>query len=456
MLQINFYLRDEMKKILIKDASIINEGKVVESDLLIVGDRIEHIDREIKAEGMSTIVDAKGRWLAPGFIDDQVHFREPGLTHKGSIATESMAAIAGGTTSVMDMPNTSPPSTSREAIKNKIQYAMGKTYANYSAYLGATNKNIEEIKALVKGDACGIKVFMGASTGNILVDDPKALEAIFEHAQIQIVTHCEDSPMIDQNILRYKEQYGLDAPPHLHAEIRSREACYKSSSYAIGLAKRHGSRLHVLHLTTEEELSLFSTGEVADKKITAEVCIHHLWFSKKDYETFGNLIKCNPSVKEESDRLALIAGLKNQTIDVVATDHAPHLMSEKQLPYFDAPSGLPLIQHAFQMLFELSGRGDFSAPDAVKYACHNPAVLFGVKERGFIREGYFADLVLIDPEKNTIVNQDDLLYKCQWSPLENHSFSQAVSQTYLNGELVYDDGKVIGPASGRALQFTEK
>jgi dihydroorotase len=442
-----------MNKTLIKEANIVNEGKVIEGDVLIIGDRIECIDTGIKADGIKHVVEAKGKWLTPGFIDDQVHFREPGLTDKGTIATESMAAIAGGTTSVMDMPNTSPPSTSREAIKNKIQYAMGKTYANYSAYMGATNYNIEEIKALTKGEACGIKVFMGASTGNILVDDPVALELIFKYAQIQIVTHCEDSPTIDKNIAQYRKQFGSSILPECHVEIRSREACYKSSSYAVDLARRHGSKLHVLHLTTAEELDLFSIGEVNNKSITAEVCVHHLWFSRKDYGHLGNLIKCNPSVKEESDRLALLSALKNQRIDVIATDHAPHLLSEKEQNYFDAPSGLPLIQHAFQMVIELSRKGHFSIADAIKYACHNPSVLFGVKERGFIREGYFADLVLIDPNQKTSVNQDDLHYKCNWSPLEGHHFNQAILQTYLNGSLVFDHGKIIGGPSGRALSF---
>jgi len=440
-------------KYLLKDITVINEGSRIETDLLIKDERIERIDSHISGDGNTKIIDGGNKILVPGFIDDQVHFREPGLTHKADIASESKAAVAGGTTTVFDMPTTTPPAVTREAILNKISNAIGKTHANYSAYLGATNDNIVEIMSLKPSDVPGIKVFMGSSTGNMLVDKKESLEQIFAQAPVPIVTHCEDTPMIAKQESIYREKFGDQIDPEMHADIRSREACYKSSSYAVELAKKYGTRLHVLHLTTKEEIDLFERGDVQEKQITGEVCIHHLWYSKKDYKDLGNLIKCNPSVKEETDRMALIQALKNNVLNVIATDHAPHLLSEKNNNYFEAPSGLPLIQHAFQMLLELCHQGYFTLEEAVALSSHNPANLFNIKDRGFIREGFYADLVIVNPNETHKVDESELFYKCKWSPLKDFEFHQTIDTTFVNGKMVFNHGRILEEPKGQRILF---
>ncbi|MGV6826824.1 MAG: dihydroorotase, partial [bacterium] len=384
-----------MSDILIKNALLANEGSLKEGDLLIKNGRIARIDTDISANN-ARVVDAVGKVLMPGMIDTQVHFREPGLTHKGDIATESRAAVAGGITSFFEMPNTIPNATKLEVLEDKFALAAGRSYGNFAFYLGAANDNIEEIRRLDKNQTCGIKIFMGASTGNMLVDDTQVLEQIFADAPTAVVTHCEDTPTILANEARYREQYGDEIPMRFHPEIRSVEACYKSSSLAVDLARRFGTRLHVLHLTTAKEMELFEAGDPTQKQITAEACVHHLYFSSDDYEEKGSFIKCNPAVKTAADRDALRQALVDGKLDVIATDHAPHTLEEKQNPsYFKAPAGLPLVQHAVAMALELVHDGILSLPQAVNKMCHAPAQLFNIPERGFLREGYWADLALV-------------------------------------------------------------
>ena len=442
-----------MSSLLLANAQVVNEGRIVAADVLIRDDRIERIGTGPVPAGTTT-VDLSGKHLLPGLIDDQVHCREPGLTHKATLATESLAALCGGVTSFLDMPNTQPPTTDRAALAEKRRIAAAGCHVNYGFYLGATNTNLEEIKRVTTADACGVKVFMGASTGNMLVDDPQTLEGIFAEARVPIATHCEYSPLIAENEKRYRERYGDAVPIEAHPLIRSAEACYRSSSMAVDLAKRHGARLHVLHLTTARELELFEPGPIAAKRITAEVCTHHLWFDQSSYAVLGAKIKCNPAIKTSADRAALRAAVLDDRIDVIATDHAPHTLEEKARGYFEAPSGLPLVQHSLLMLLDQHADGLYSLTKIVEKAAHNPAVLFGIADRGFIREGYFADLVAVDLEGATRVDAAQVLYKCGWSPFEGTEFRGSIALTVLNGVPVFRDGKpVAGPRAARPLDF---
>jgi dihydroorotase len=437
------------------NARLVNEGRILETDVLVRGDRIERVGRGPVPVGAETI-DLRGLHLLPGIIDDQVHCREPGLTHKATLATESLAAVCGGVTSFLDMPNTKPPTVDRAGLAEKKRIAAATCHANYGFYLGATNTNLEEIKRTGPGDACGVKVFMGASTGNMLVDDPSTLEAIFADARVPIATHCEDSPMIFAAERRYRELYGEAVPIAAHPEIRSAEACYKSSSLAVGLAKRHGTRLHVLHLSTGRELELFEPGPIAAKRITAEVCVHHLWFEQSSYADLGARIKCNPAIKTAADREALRRGVLNDRIDVIATDHAPHTLEEKARPYFESPAGLPLVQHSLLLLLEQHRSGLFSLERIVEKAAHNPAVLFGIVDRGFVREGYFADLVAVDLAATTSVDRAQVLYKCGWSHFEGTQLHARVALTMVNGAVVCRDGRPFGPRMAQALEFRSR
>jgi dihydroorotase len=439
--------------LIISNARVVNEGVVTEADVQVSGGRIEKIGAALSAGHGDTVLDAKGAWLMPGMIDDQVHFREPGLTDKGDMATESAAAVAGGITSFMEMPNVKPATTDIGALEDKYNRAAGRARANYAFYLGATNDNIEEIRAVQPGQAAGIKVFMGASTGAMLVDDEQVLEKIFADSPLLIATHCEDTPMINANEERARQQYGEDVPMSEHPRIRSEEACYKSSSLAVELARRHDSRLHVLHLTTAKELDLFAAGPVAGKRITAEACVHHLFFDESDYARLGAKIKCNPAIKTAADREALLQAVADDRIDVIATDHAPHTAEEKASTYFHAPAGLPLVQHALLMMLELAHSGRFTIEQVVQKTSHAVADLFGVRDRGYIREGYFADLVLVDPDQPTVVQRKELLYKCGWSPLEGYKFRSSIRATLVNGEVVWLDGQLSGVVAGQRLNF---
>jgi dihydroorotase len=442
-----------MGNLLITNARLIDNGQVYDADVLVERDRIEKIAASIAAEPGVDIIDADGKFLMPGMIDDQVHFREPGLTHKGDLATESAAAVAGGITSFMDMPNVNPLTTTRQALAAKYELARGRCSANYGFYLGGTNSNIEEIKELQIGESCGIKVFMGASTGDMLVDDPGALELIFEHAPVIVVTHCEHSPTIWANEAEARERFGDDVPMTEHPTIRSADACLQSSTQAVDLATRHDALLHILHLTTAIEMGLFSPAHRSEKRITAEVCVHHLWFDESRYGELGTRIKCNPAIKKASDRTALVAALNDGRIDIIATDHAPHTREEKDNRYFDAPAGLPLVQHALLTLFDLAAAGAIPHELIVDRACHAPADIFGVVDRGYLREGYFADLVIVDPDRPFTVDPSNVLYKCGWSPFEGHTFSSSIDTTVVNGEIVYRSGKLTGAVVGDRLEF---
>jgi len=439
------------KTLLIKDARIVNEGRTTEGDVLIRAGRIERVGTGIAADGVDEIIDAAGLHLLPGFIDDQVHFREPGLTAKGDIATESAAAVAGGITSFMEMPNVKPPTTNLSALADKYTRATGRSRANFAFYLGATNDNIDEIRRLKPADACGVKMFMGASTGNMLVNDPAALEAVFAESPLLIATHCEDSPMIAANEQAMREKYGEDVPISEHPAIRSAEACYASSSLAVKLARRHDARLHVLHLTTARELELFTPGPIDGKSITAEVCVHHLFFDESRYADLGAQIKCNPAIKTAADREALLDALAAGRLDVVATDHAPHLASEKAGTYFNSPAGLPLVQHALLSLLEHVHDGRFSLELAVTRSSHAVADLFGIAERGYIREGYWADLVLVDLAGEYTVSPENILYKCGWSPFEGYRFRSSVAATLVNGVIAYRNGAVTDAIASQRL-----
>ncbi len=443
-----------MKRLLILNATLVNEGRIHETDILIRQGRIEQIGSGLQTDKGDQVIDAAGKLLLPGMIDDQVHFREPGLTHKGDIATESRAAVAGGITSYMEMPNVNPPTLNAENLEAKYRLAAQKSLANHAFYLGASNDNLEDIKSLDPQAACGVKVFMGASTGNMLVDNPEILEGIFAHSPVLIATHCEDTPTILANEARYKQQFGDNLSAEHHPLIRSEEACYKSSRLAVELAQRHGAKLHVLHLTTAKELSLFTSGDVSKKQITVEACVHHLFFNEKDYAAKGNLIKCNPSIKTAADQQALIKAVNEDVIDIVATDHAPHTWEEKQRPYLQAPSGLPLVQYALLTMLEHYFDGRFSLEKIVQKTSHAPAQRFDLRERGFIREGYWADLVLIDPRRPTQVERKSVLSKCGWSPFEGHTFRATIDTTLVNGRIVYRDG-VLDPTGGlgQRLQF---
>ncbi len=444
-----------MSYILIKNAKIANEGQVVESDLLIKGERIDKIAGDINASQYPDVqvYDAQGKLLLPGMIDDQVHFREPGLTHKGSIATESAAAIAGGITSFMEMPNVNPLTITHETLADKFALAATKSLANFSFYLGASNDNIEIIKSLKPDAACGVKVFMGASTGNMLVDNPDTLEDIFAHSPVIVATHCEDTPTITANEKIFREKYGEDVPMACHPLIRSEQACYLSSSLAVKLAQKHGTQLHVLHLTTARELELFTTKPLKDKSITAEVCVHHLFFNENDYADKGALIKCNPAIKTVQDQQALIAALNQGKLDIIATDHAPHTWQEKQGKYFSAPSGLPLVQHALLALFELMHDDKLSLNTIVSGTSHRVADRFQVQDRGYIREGYFADLVLIDSGNGFTMDREQVLSKCGWSPFDGYPFRSKISSTWVNGQQMWDGQAIISSQTGQKLSF---
>jgi dihydroorotase len=442
-----------MKGLLIANARLINEGRIRDADVLIRGERIEKIADAIDAGGHD-VIDARGRYLIPGMIDDQVHFREPGLTNKGDLATESAAAAAGGITSFMDMPNVNPQTTTREALAEKYRLAEGRCTSNYGFYFGGTNRNVEEIRRLEVGEACGIKVFMGASTGDMLVDDQDTLEKIFTDAPVMIVTHCEHTPTIRDNEAKARDSYGEDVPMSEHPAIRSAAACLASSSMAVDLARRHDALLHVLHLTTAVEMGLFSRAHRSEKRITGEVCVHHLWFDDTWYETLGTRIKCNPAIKTEADRLALLKAVNDGRIDVIATDHAPHTLPEKKRSYFKAPAGLPLVQHALLVLFDLAAAGSIAPELIVERTAHAPADLFGVKDRGYVREGWYADLVLVDPEQPCAVNRGNVLYKCHWSPFEGHTFGASIDTTIVNGKIVWRDGELTGEIAGKRLDFT--
>ncbi|HEX7081113.1 MAG TPA: dihydroorotase [Gammaproteobacteria bacterium] len=431
---------------------VVNEGRILETDLLLENDRIARVGPGALPPN-AEVVDVAGQYILPGLIDDQVHFREPGDARKGTIESESRAAVAGGVTSYLDMPNNSPPAVDLAALAAKRATAARTSYANYGFYLGATNTNREEIARAGAADACGIKVFMGASTGDMLVDDPAALEAIFASARLPVAVHCEDTPMIRDAERRYRERYGEDVPMSAHPAIRSTQACYASSSLAVGLAKRHGTRLHVLHVSTAKELELFDAGPIEAKRVTAEVCVHHLWFDESRYADLGALIKCNPAIKTARDRGALVQGVVEDKIDVIATDHAPHTREEKSRKYFEAPSGLPLVQHSLAMLLEQHRAGLLSLTAIVEKAAHNPARLFRIVDRGFIGEGCFADLVVVDLDAETKVTPDRLLYRCGWSPLAGTVFRSAVKMTLVNGGIAYRDGVVTPEIHARALEF---
>ena len=431
-----------MQNTLIKEATIINEGQELVTDLLIKGERIEKIGKNITPPNNADIIYAQGCYLLPGMIDDQVHFREPGLTHKGNIASESRAAVAGGITSYMEMPNVSPATTTIEALEAKFTLAKNTSLANYSFYLGATENNIDQIKALDPQKHCGVKVFMGASTGDLLVEHPHVLDQIFQYSPTLIVTHCESSPIIAQNLTQLQQEKKIITIED-HPVIRDENACYASSSYAVGLAKKHGAQLHVLHITTAKELSLFSPGPVTGKKITAEACVHHLWFNNKDYAALGNLIKCNPAIKTQADQQALIQALHTGQIDIIATDHAPHTFAEKQTDYLNAPAGLPLVESALLSLLDHVKHKRFSMTQLVEKVAHNPATRYKIYERGYIREGYFADLVLIDPLGKTETRHQNSRYLCGWTPFDGHTFSSKILSTWVNGNKVYDGKHII-------------
>lgn len=438
---------------LILNATLVNEGQLQQADVAIQGERIAKIGADLSGLTAKEVIDAQGLHLLPGMIDDQVHFREPGLTHKGDIATESAAAVAGGITTYMEMPNVNPLTINAQALEDKYTRATGRSRANFAFYLGASNDNLEEIKNLDPQAACGIKVFMGASTGNMLVDRPEILEGIFAHAPILVVTHCEDTPMIHANEEAARARFGEDVPFTEHPSIRSAEACYKSSSYAVALAQKHGTQLHVLHITSAQELALFQPGPMQGKQITAEACVHHLWFSEEDYPRLGAQIKCNPAVKRLADRDAILAAVNEGRIDVIATDHAPHTWEEKQGTYFKAPAGLPLVQHALPSLLDHYHAGRFSLETIVQKVCHNPAERYQVKDRGYLREGYFADLVLVDLNATSEVTPESLLYKCGWSPFTGHTFQSRIEATFVNGQPAYQQGQVAEAVYGQRLTF---
>ncbi|SCW41047.1 dihydroorotase [Mucilaginibacter sp. NFR10] len=442
-----------MSTILIKAATIVNEHKQYVADVLIKDGLIDRIDPVIDAQA-DEIINAEGLHLLPGCIDDQVHFREPGLTYKADIYSESRAAVAGGITSFMEMPNTVPNTLTQELLEDKYQIASRNSLANYSFFMGASNNNLDEVLRTDISKVCGIKVFMGSSTGNMLVDDPHTLEKLFAQSPMLIATHCEDEATIKSNLAHYKQLLGENIPVRMHPKIRSAEACYLSSSMAVELAKKHNTRLHILHISTERETHLFDkTIPLKDKRITAEACIHHLWFTDADYETKGNYIKWNPAVKTEADRDGILRAVLDGRIDVIATDHAPHTIEEKEQPYLQAPSGGPLVQHALPAMLELYHHGKISLEQIAEKMAHNVATLFQIEKRGFIREGYWADLVLVDLNKPWNVNKSNILYKCNWSPFEGNTFRSQVAYTLISGNLAYNNGSIIEGKAGKRLTF---
>ncbi len=446
-----------MTSTLIVNARLVNEGSEFDGDLRFTDGRIEQIGSGLSGRDGETVIDAGGRRLLPGMIDDQVHFREPGMEYKADMAIESAAAVAGGLTSFMDMPNTNPPTLNAAALEDKYRRADGRCRANYGFYMGASNDNLADVQAIDPRATPGLKVFMGASTGNMLVDNPETLNAIFRDTPVPIITHCEDTPTIDANLAVFKAKYGEDIPVECHPDIRSREACIKSTRLALELARRHGTQLHVLHISTADELASFEQGPLirADgsrKRITAETCVHFLRFAREDYARLGNLIKCNPAIKDAADREALIAALASDSIDILATDHAPHTLEEKARPYASAPSGLPLVQFALQAALELVHEGRLTTAQVVQKFAHAPAQLFDVANRGFLRDGYAADLVLVDDAPQT-VQRSDVISRCGWSPFEGATFHSRIAATWVNGQLAWDGSALVGDPCGQRLQF---
>jgi len=447
-------------KTLIKDATIINEGLKFRGSVLISDDKIEKIFPNVLPAGFDLsdveLINAEGKYLIPGVIDDQVHFREPGLTHKGEIATESRAAVAGGVTTFMEMPNTNPKTVTQELLEQKYRRAAEVSAANYSFYMGATNTNLDEVLKTDPSNVCGIKVFMGSSTGNMLVDDETVLSEIFKNAPTLVAVHCEDETTIQENGKIARGRYGENIPVSRHAHIRSAEACFLSSSKAVKLASQFDTRLHILHLSTQKEMSLFTAGDVKNKNITAEVCVHHLWFDERDYIKHGNRIKWNPSIKSIKDKEALWEALLADKIDVIATDHAPHTLEEKNNSYFNAPSGGPLVQHSLVAMLEMSKKGFIGIEKVIQKMCHAPADLFRIDKRGYIREGYFADLVLVDPNQSWVVSPENILYKCGWSPFEGTQFSHKIVTTFVNGEQVFSNDEILKTKHGFRISFNKK
>lgn len=443
-----------MSSILVLNARLVNEGSIQESDLLIKGERIELIAKDLSGKTADKVIDAQGKLLMPGLIDDQVHFREPGLTHKANIYTESRAAVAGGITSFMEMPNTVPQALSQTLLEDKYKIGQKTSLANYSFFMGVSNDNMEQVLKTDKKKVCGLKIFMGSSTGNMLVDKEEVLRGVFSSADMLIAVHCEDEETIRRNTSIYKEKYGDDIPISAHPLIRSEEACYKSSSYAVELAKEYDTQLHILHISTAKETNLFSNSlPLKEKRITSEACIHHLWFDDTWYDRKGSLIKWNPAVKKASDRDEILKAVLDDRIDVIATDHAPHTLEEKDNPYLNAPSGGPLVQHSLVAMLDLYHQGKIELTRIVDKMCHNPAILFRVEERGYIREGYYADLVLVDPDSPWTVNKDNVLAKCGWSPFEDHQFKSTVASTIVSGHLAYHKDQFDESTLGKRLTF---
>ncbi|GAB2571592.1 dihydroorotase [Spirosoma areae] len=443
-----------MSKLLIRNARLVNEGYIVETDVLLENGFIAQIQPGLSDTAINQIIDANGQYLLPGVIDDQVHFREPGLTHKATIQSESRAAVAGGVTSFMEMPNTVPNALTQALLADKYTIAARTSLANYSFFMGASNDNLDEVLRTDPLTVCGIKVFMGSSTGNMLVDKEEVLDALFRQSPMLIATHCEDEASIRANTERYKAEYGDTATAELHPLIRNEEACLKSSSLAVELARRHNARLHVLHISTADELVLFENKlPLSEKRITAEVCVHHLWFDSHDYATLGNQIKCNPAIKAPRHRAALLAALVDDRLDIIATDHAPHTWAEKQQDYWQAPSGLPLVQHPLLMMLEFVKQGKLSLETVVRKMSHAPADCFQINRRGYVREGYWADLVLVDMNQPATVSKQNIIYQCAWSPLEGRTFGSAVTHTLISGELVYQNGKFLTEQPGKRLLF---
>lgn len=441
-------------RIVLKGGTIVNEGKQFVADLLINNDRIERIDSNISVEGDVKEINCEGKLILPGCIDDQVHFREPGLTQKANIYTESRAAVAGGITSFMEMPNTVPNTLTQELLEDKYQIGAKSALANYSFFMGASNDNVEEVLKTNSKNVCGVKIFMGSSTGNMLVDNEAVLQNLFSRVPMLIATHCEDEATIRANVEKYKAQYGEDVPFTAHPLIRSHEACYISSSKAVELARKNGTRLHILHISTADEIALFDTGiPLKDKKVTAEACVHHLWFTDADYPEKGAMIKWNPAVKTAADRDGVWKGVLSNAIDVIATDHAPHTLEEKGGKYFQAPSGGPLVQHALLAMLEKAKEGKITIERVVEKMAHAPAILFRMVDRGYLREGYKADIVVVDPNKELKVEKSNLLYKCGWSPFEGVAFSHSIEKTFVNGFMAYDAGKIIEGQLGERLLF---
>lgn len=442
-----------MSDILILNGKIVNEGKILEKDILIKGERIDQIDNDLSSRSATKVIDASGKYILPGAIDDQVHFREPGLTHKATIITEAMAAVAGGVTTYMEMPNTIPNTLTQELLEQKYQIASQKSLANYSFFMGASNDNLEEVKKTNPENVCGVKVFMGSSTGNMLVDNEKALEGIFKESRMLVATHCEDEATIRKNIAIYTEKYGEDIPIEAHPLIRSEEACYKSSSLAVELARQYDTRLHILHISTAKELALFDAGPIEGKRITSEACIHHLWFDDRDYASKGTLIKWNPAVKKSEDREAIFKALLEGVIDVVATDHAPHTLEEKQNKYLNAPSGGPLVQHSVVAMLEFYHQGKITLQQIAEKMAHNPAKAFQIRERGYIREGYYADLTIANLDKSWVVEKENILALCGWSPFEGTEFKSSIETTIVSGHPAFDNGMFNQSRAGLRITF---